>query len=64
MYWIINVNNEVNINKIYREKSIPTTGLWCPVVYSVIIADFIMPETKQPTIVIIPFKGPCRTLGL
>ena len=36
---------------IYREKSIPMTALWCPA--SVIMADFIMPETQQPTIVII-----------
>ena len=36
-------------NKIYREKKYPYD---CFVV-SVIMADFIMPETQQPTIVII-----------
>ena len=32
-----------------EKKSIPMTALRCPV----IMADFIMPETQQPTIVII-----------
>ena len=31
--------------------------------HSVISADFVMPETQQPIIVLsLPFKGPCRTL--
>ena len=45
-------SNEMKINKIYREKRIPMTALWCPA-YSVIMANFIMPETHQPIIVII-----------
>ena len=39
-----------NENKIYMyiEKSIPMIALWCPA--SVIMADFIMPETQHPII--------------
>ena len=49
-----------------QEKSI----LFCGVQHSVILADFIMPETQQHIIVIIlmstllTFKGFCRTLGI
>ena len=39
------------LNKIYREK----VSLWllCGVQHSVLMANFIMPETHQPIIVII-----------
>ena len=44
----------VTYNKIYREKSVPMTALWCPALIHYIIMDnFIMPETHQPNIVII-----------
>ena len=36
---------------MYREKRIPMIALWCH--HSVIKADFLMPETQQPIIVII-----------
>ena len=41
------------MNKIYREKKYPYDCFQCGVQHSVIMADFIMPETQQPTIVII-----------
>ena len=41
------------INKIYREKSIPMTALWCPAFSNHVMADFIIPEAQQPIIVII-----------
>ena len=41
---------QVSIFKIYRENNITMTALWC-----VIMAEFIMPETQQPIIVIIYF---------
>ena len=46
-------------------------SLHCVVQHSVIMANFMMPETHQPIIVIILIiysvylsKGPCRTLGI
>ena len=49
----IEQNNKLSTkdNKICtcREKSIPMTALWCPS----FMANFIMPETHQPIIVII-----------
>ena len=33
---------------MYGEKSIPMIALWC--CHSVIMADFIVPETQQPII--------------
>ena len=53
MYYIhlrsVTLLTDTSTNKIYREKSIPL----CGVQHSVIMADFIMPETQQPIIVII-----------
>ena len=57
------------ITSLYREKVF--LRLLCGV-HSVIMADFIMPETQQPTctysyyfdyLLTLPFKRLCRTLG-
>ena len=39
------------VSGLYADTSIPMTALWCP--HSVIMANFMMPETHQPVIVII-----------
>ena len=44
--YMYNIQYNFYNNKIYREKSIPMTALWCPA-FS-IMAEFIMPETQQP----------------
>ena len=60
------------INKIYREKSIPMTALWCPVfsnhgwlyhsgnttAYYSYYFDYLS------YLLSLPFKGHCRTLGI
>ena len=53
----------------YIEKKV-SLRLLCGVQHSVIMAEFIMPETQQPIsyyfdyLLSLPFKGPCRTLGI
>ena len=48
---VFDMAHHCRANKIYREKSIPMTALWC--LTSVIMAEFIMSETQQPIIVIL-----------
>ena len=60
--------SEVTLLKtsVYREKKY-SYDCFYGVQHSVIMADFIMPETQHPIIVYplsLPFKETCRTLGI
>ena len=50
------------MNKIYRGRCIPMNALWCHQL--VIMADFLMPETQQPIIVIILIINSSRFLKI
>ena len=57
------------MNKIYREKTIPMTTLWCPA-FSNHGSLYHARNTAAyysynfDCLLSLPFKGPCRTLGI